>query len=88
MPFPARYPGLCIPCGDSIKQGDSITNHPVAGYVHEECVHDVGNAPEMDAETREATTSARSTMPRGKRASDRCGVCFQVPASNGVCGCQ
>lgn len=26
-------------------------------------------------------------MPRGRNAQDMCSKCFQIPASNGVCGC-
>lgn len=29
----------------------------------------------------------RLVMPRGKSASDMCKKCFQIPSSNGVCGC-
>jgi hypothetical protein len=27
-------------------------------------------------------------MPRGKKASDRCDRCFQVPSNSGACGCE
>lgn len=28
-----------------------------------------------------------SVMPRGKTVRDKCPQCFQIPASNGMCGC-
>lgn len=89
MSFPARYPGLCIPCGDPIKVGESITNHPEHGYIHEKCT-DVqpaeSNGADFDSFTRGRAPIA--VLPRGKTTKDRCNGCFQVPASNGACGCE
>ena len=42
MSFQAKYNSLCEPCGEEINLGDFIVGHPDAGYVHEECVEDVG----------------------------------------------
>lgn len=35
--FPARYDGMCIPCGHEIEQGEMIIMSHEYGYIHEEC---------------------------------------------------
>jgi hypothetical protein len=87
MSFPARYDGMCLPCGEPIVQGESITNHPDAGYVHEDCAEDVGKTPQTAVERRVRDDPARATMPRGKTARDRCDRCFMVH-SPGQAGCE
>lgn len=85
--FPAQFSSRCLPCDEDIKSGDFIVNHPDIGYVHEECASDVGKAPEKPRTGRPPVDAHPDTMPRGKTAADRCHQCFQVPSSNGVCGC-
>jgi len=85
--FAARYRSLCNPCGEDIKPGEYIKMHPDVGAVHEECFEDVGKAPQTDSYGREPGYNVPDTMPRGKTASDRCGKCFQIPSTNGSCGC-
>lgn len=81
MSFQARYRGFCMPCGSDIEPGEFITNHPDAGYVHEECAEDVGKVVQIDAHGREPGFRVHDTMPHGKTASDRCDRCFIVHAT-------
>lgn len=82
MAFSAKYSGVCVPCGHSIEQGEMITNHPKAGYVHEECIYDVGQAPEADVEGPGPfdpdRVSPERFLPRGKTAKDKCVKCFMI----------
>lgn len=94
MSFPARYESLCIPCGQSIERGDEITNHPKHGYIHLHCVdtaddvvYDMSESNGADFDSFTRGRSPIAVLPRGKTASDRCDKCFQIPASNGTCGC-
>lgn len=91
MSIPAKYNGLCVPCGEDINQGDPITLHPDAGYVHEDCAEDVGKVAESNGADFNPRDRGRApgiaVMPRGRTTKDRCDRCFQVPASNGACGC-
>lgn len=88
-PFPARYNGLCIPCGDDIRQGDSIVSHPEAGYIHEECWDDVSALPSKSEIDQAFSTRPRerSVLPRGKTAKDRCDKCFIIHTP-GQDGCE
>lgn len=85
--FPARYRDVCFPCGQAIEPGDSITNHPDHGYIHEDCSWDADTGPQMSREPRRTSDHTTSTMPRGKTAKDRCGLCFMVH-SPGQDGCE
>ena len=77
--FPAKYPGLCIPCGEDIEQGDEITHHDVAGYVHLRCIDQAdAEAPGLPRERRTPAIRTTDVMPRGKTARDACGSCFLV----------
>lgn len=90
-PFSAKYHGLCLSCDEDIKPGESIVSHPDAGFIHEECIEDVGSVRESNGADFDSFTWGRApiaVLPRGKTSKDRCGKCFQVPASNGVCGCE
>jgi hypothetical protein len=93
-PFQAKYKSLCLPCDEDIQSGEYVTNHPEHGWIHEECVH-VADTIVMVSESNGAAFDSFNRgrapvaiLPRGKTAKDRCNTCFQVPASNGVCGCQ
>jgi hypothetical protein len=83
-PFPARYHGLCFPCDQSIQQGDSIVNHPVHGYIHEDCQWDADSIAESDPEPRNRSSHTPVTMPRGKTARDRCERCFLIHSTGQV----
>lgn len=77
--FPARFPGLCIPCGDAIEQGDEITHHEVCGFVHVHCVELANEeVPSLPRDRREPGIRTNRVMPPGKTAKDRCGRCFIV----------
>jgi hypothetical protein len=80
--FPASFPGRCGVCGEIYGPGDevyfSMPEDILTGW---ECC---GEADEPRAEREKVPVPV---MPRGKTAKDKCPRCFQVPASNGVCGC-
>lgn len=77
--FPARYPGLCLPCGEDIQQDDEITHHEVTGYVHVHCVDDAdAQAPSLPRDRRDPSVRTVDVMPHGKTARDRCDRCFLV----------
>lgn len=86
MSFSARYPGQCLPCGEAIKVGEAITNHPEHGYIHEECT-DVEPA-ESAADERTTVPRERPTMPPGKTARDRCDRCFLIHTAAQGSDCQ
>lgn len=81
--FPAAYAGRCRNCNEVFVPGDEVFyvrgEDTVTGW---DCCGD-----QDDAETASETTPAGQVMPRGKTARDACARCFQVPASNGACGC-
>lgn len=76
MAFPARYEGLCIPCGEDIKRDDMIILHRVHGYIHEECA-DI-DPSESTRDEQVIVPRERPTMPPGKTVRDRCDRCFLV----------
>lgn len=81
QPFPAKYNGLCNPCGEDIKPGEFIIAHPDAGFIHEECTEYIGKVSQDDAEDPERSIrdrTARPVLPRGKTAKDRCNKCFII----------
>lgn len=82
--FPATHVGRCSSCGDPFDVGANIF------YDHNDQVVGLDCCGADDAERgseESAVTPVDKVMPRGKTAKDRCETCFQVPASNGVCGC-
>lgn len=95
--FPAQFDGVCTSCGHRILAGDHVFyapgNESVSGL---DCCGDKDDVDLTVHQRRDdgltvdeddpATTIAR-TMPRGKTAADACLRCFQIPASNGTCGC-
>jgi hypothetical protein len=80
MSFPASYAGTCGGCGEHFGPGVEITYNDGVLVVDDCC----GDAPTGLA-TRELK-GPDPVFPRGKTKKDRCGTCFQVPASNGACG--
>jgi hypothetical protein len=80
--FPAKFRGLCLPCGEDIHVGDFIRSHNEAGYVHEECFDEVGTDLPFRSESRkEDEPIINAALPRGKSAKDRCDKCFMIHAS-------
>jgi Fe-S cluster biogenesis protein NfuA len=78
--FTARYPGTCGGCGSEIDAGDTVF------YDGDTLVGD-GCCAGDSTLSAEARTTIAQVMPRGKSVKDRCSKCFQIPASNGACGC-
>lgn len=82
--FPAAYAGRCRSCGTVFEPGtevfygrgeDTVT-------VWECCGDDDGRAL-----TQAERIPLGRVLPHGKSKRDMCGRCFQIPASNGACGC-
>jgi hypothetical protein len=80
MSFPASYSGECGGCREHFGPGTEIA-YVEGVLVVDECC---GTTDPILART---ATAIDPVLPRGRKVSDRCGDCFQVPASNGVCGC-
>lgn len=79
-PFVAQFAGVCKRCDEPFPQGALVQYDDNDNIV---CCGDItteGLGPSL-------SPKSPAVMPRGKTASDRCNRCFQVPASNGVCGC-
>lgn len=76
----AQFAGRCTTCGQPFEVGASIfytDDDALAGW---ECCG-------IDEPAAVVPEETARVMPRGKTARDACGLCFQVPASNGMCGC-
>lgn len=92
--FPAQYDGACISCSHRILAGDHVFyapgNEGVSGL---DCCGDKDDADLVVVQLRDTedeanlTVDASQVMPRGRTVQDRCDRCFQIPASNGACGC-
>lgn len=82
--FTAKYAGRCRNCGEIFEPGAEVFYAPdedtVTGW---ECC---GEQDDPRPAVSEATP-VDAVMPRGKTVRDKCPACFQIPASNGVCGC-
>lgn len=81
--FPARYAGRCGNCNELFAPDAEVFYSAEDALVAWECC---GEQDETRPGTSEVTPVDK-VMPRGKTVRDRCGECFQIPASNGVCGC-
>lgn len=82
--FPAAYPGRCGGCNEPFAVGDEVFYaQPEDVLMAWECCGP-GEVPDSVASL---VTPADKVMPRGKTVQDRCERCFQIPASNGMCGC-
>jgi hypothetical protein len=81
--FSAQYAGRCGNCGEMFEEGEPVVYGADDRLVRVECCAD----PEGQGDPFLSTPEEIKVLPRGKTAADRCGKCFQVPASNGVCGC-
>jgi hypothetical protein len=82
--FQARYDSKCPACDEDIFRGSDVSmvdSDRGRVTIHTSCEQD---AVLVNARER---TDHTTVMPRGKKAADRCPVCFQVPASNDTCGC-
>jgi len=89
MTINAQYSGLCIPCGEDILPGHSITLNAEHGYIHEECT-DIQPAESNGADFdsfNPGRTPGIPVLPRGKTSKDRCNTCFIVHAP-GQDGCE
>jgi len=84
--FSAAYAGRCGNCGEPFAPGAEVYYDADDSLNGQECcgLDDDRNAV-RGAEA--LTAPADKVMPRGRTAGDRCDRCFQIPASNGSCGC-
>jgi ribosomal protein S27E len=80
--FAAKFAGRCGSCGQRFEPGDEVFYDQADTMIGMDCCGDRLSDPSgSDLIAREPV------MPRGKVARDKCPHCFQIPASNGVCGC-
>jgi hypothetical protein len=80
--FPASYVGRCTNCNEILNPGDEVYYDGSDSLTGWDCcgaTDEARNTPE--------TSTIERVMPRGRTAKDRCGTCFQIPSTNGVCGC-
>lgn len=84
--FPAQYAGRCALCGDVFEVGGEIFYNESDEIVGALCCGDPDGGDTVRG-TEALTAPLDRVMPRGRTTRDRCGRCFQIPASNGVCGC-
>jgi hypothetical protein len=82
--FAAKYPGRCAECDQDFEPGDPVGYTDEGQLVGMLCCYESPHRP-IDEAVRKAT--GHTTLPRGKTKADRCDTCFQIPSSNGVCGC-
>lgn len=93
--FLAKYMGSCSGCGTAIFPDDEVFYLPGGeNVIGNECCGDKTDEDLTPATSLEDGLPAMEqsiprelVMPRGRKASDRCGTCFMVPASNGSCDC-
>ena len=92
--FMASQASGCATCIADILPGDAIFygpgNEAASGM---DCCGDKPDADPAvtqrpdDAGDEDLTVDPRKVTPRGRTARDRCPTCFQIPATNGACGC-
>lgn len=97
--FRASYDGACGNCRAPIAKGDPVKytseDPDTRLLVGENCCGDVdlelvpvGSLfASMEDFDDQLSIPAPMVMPRRRTARDMCRSCFQIPASNGVCGC-
>ena len=79
--FPANYAGRCGNCGELFESGDDVFYDQGDTLLGQDCC---GTASTDGPAVPKAD---QPVLPRGKTAADRCDTCFQIPSSNGLCGC-
>jgi hypothetical protein len=90
--FKAAYAGACTSCSAAILPGDDVFyapgNEGVSGL---DCCGDKPDEDLVVVQRRDTEDEAQLTvdvaqvLPRNPRAA--CPTCWQIPASNGACGC-
>lgn len=79
-PFPAKYNGRCAGCEATFHTSDLVVFRHGALLIDHEC-------PMMPTDMDADDTLYQRVMPRQGAASQACLRCFQIPSSNGICGC-
>jgi len=82
--FPLTYSGRCGNCGELFAPGAEVFYNQDDALIAWDCC---GEQDDSRPAVSEVTPRDR-VMPRGKTVRDVCSRCFQIPASNGVCGCE
>lgn len=95
--FNAEFDGRCATCAGPIIPGDSIFYAPdsdapsgmnCCGERSDEELAVYQNRDDsLSVDEDDPATNIARTLPRGKTAADKCGKCWQIPSSSGVCGC-
>jgi hypothetical protein len=96
--FPANYAGACGTCPAPISVGDRVF-YATQGSEHVSGLDCCGDRPDDDlaparraddgltADDETPADAIARVMPRGRTARDACGTCWQIPSTNGSCGC-
>lgn len=86
--FSAQYAFTCGCCGERQAEGTIAQFGPDGVLRNVEADHTPGDyGSESHAQPSGEQPRTIEVMPRGKTAADRCERCFQIPSSNGQCGC-
>lgn len=81
--FLSRFTLHCESCGEDHPPGIEVY------YDRDNRLRPVDCEQELpDPEIDQTEDKKIQVMPRGRTVKDRCMKCFQIPASNGVCGCE
>jgi hypothetical protein len=88
----ADGPGNCARCNKSYRRGDWLFRDAgelvaVNCCATREDVRDESEPVPLGAEYFEDEGALAQVLPTGRTKADMCRICFQIPASNGVCGC-
>lgn len=93
--FTAKWDGKCFKCLAPILIGDRafFSGMDRTNIFGEDCCGSLTEAELMmsnkavDVADDGMTVEPSSVMPRRAHVKDMCRKCFQIPSSNGVCGC-
>jgi hypothetical protein len=94
--FTTRWPSRCYNCGLKIEEGERAFYVSDRDNIYGGGCCDILPLEELlrpviaDSEHEEErihTVPVDRVMPRGRKVTDACSICFQIPSSNGGCGC-
>ena len=82
--FKAKFTGKCGNCGEPFEVDDEVRYDRTTLVGTTCCTID---APSEGDTFNHSRDPAIRVMPHGKTKRDMCLKCFQIPSSNGSCGC-
>lgn len=95
-PHQAGTPGECFRCERSYRAGEWVFRDTEGNTVAVNCcgTTDDMRTESVGADLKDAEdidgrdwVPLAQVLPTGKTKADMCPKCFQIPASNGICGC-